>query len=692
MIEYGYTPDYLTRDGKPWFPIMGEIHYSRYPQTQWKEALYKMKAGGITVVSTYVFWLHHEEREGIYRFDGSRNLKQFVETCRECGMKMVLRVGPWCHGEARNGGFPDWLMQKPFKLRENNPGYLQAVERLWIQVFDQVKGQFHGDGGPIIGIQIENEYGHVGGLDGEEGENHMIALTQLAKRLGFLTPLYTATGWGGAVTGGLIPVMGGYCEAPWDQRLIKIEPSVNYVFSHERNDGNIGSDHAFGTGITYDISKFPFLTAELGGGLQVTHHRRPVVTGDDIGAMSMTKLGSGVNLLGYYMYHGGSNPKGELSTLQESRATGYPNDVPQISYDFQAPIGEFGQINGPYKTIKRLALFIEDFGQELCTMKAIIPTENPTPKNLSDLRYAYRHDGRSGYLFVNNYQRVYTMAEHDAASFKIKLNDSTVEFPPMAIQDKDYFFYPFRMQVGDGLLDYAMATPLCRLKVDEEDVFVFYSNHENPYSWIKKPKDTRIITIADREALNANKVKIDNRDYLIISEAVVLQTEKGIETIEMSPCTYKIYPRLAELKQGWAEAGRDGEFYLYRYEREVLECPNATFELKESDEGMARYEIKLGMPEDKNLHDYFLILEYAGDSAELYLDGEKIADHFYTGRSWQIGLKRFNYPKILQLKINVLKSGDPVYLENWPDMTDGSACRLENAQVSFEGYFHLAGL
>lgn len=65
------------------------------------------------------------------------------------------------------------------------------------------------------------------------------------------------------MTGGLIPVMGGYCEAPWDQRLTEIEPSGNYIFTHERNNHNIGSDYGFGEGITFDISKFPYLTVNL---------------------------------------------------------------------------------------------------------------------------------------------------------------------------------------------------------------------------------------------------------------------------------------------------------------------------------------------------------------------------------------------------------------------------------------------
>ncbi len=172
----------------------------------------------------------------------------------------------------------------------------------------RLRGCFIGDGGAIIGVQIENEYGHCGGLQGEEGEEHMRTLTKMEKEIGFDAPLYTATGWGGAVTGGLIPVMGGYCDAPWATTTEKLEPSGNYVITHERNDHGIGSDHHIGYGVTFDFNDFPYLTAELGGGLQVTSHRRCVSSGTDIGAMSFTKLASGVNLLGYYMYHGGTNP------------------------------------------------------------------------------------------------------------------------------------------------------------------------------------------------------------------------------------------------------------------------------------------------------------------------------------------------------------------------------------------------
>ena len=104
-------------------------------------------------------------------------------------------------------------------------------------------------------------------------------------------------------------------------------------------------------------SAFPFLSCELGGGNQSTYHRRPRITSKDIEALAVCKLGSGLNLLGYYMYAGGLNPVGK-TTMQESRATGYPNDCPVLSYDFQAPIGDMGRLRESWFRLAQIHRFL----------------------------------------------------------------------------------------------------------------------------------------------------------------------------------------------------------------------------------------------------------------------------------------------------------------------------------------------
>jgi beta-galactosidase len=662
MDEYGFTPRYLTRNGQPWFPVMGEFHYSRYPAEYWKESLFKMKAGGVDIVSSYVIWIHHEEAEGEYDFSGNRDLGRFVRSCGECGLTMMLRIGPWSHAEVRNGGFPDWLLKKPFAARTNDPEYFRAVEKFYRAIFERVKGLFlkdllpDGNQGPIIGVQIENEFGHCGGLSGKEGEEHMRRLASMAREIGFNAPLYTATGWGGAVTGGLLPVMGGYCEAPWDQRLGEIEPSGNYVITHERNDHNIGSDYGFGHGITFDLEKFPYLTAELGGGLQVTKHRRPVASARDIGAMSLVKLASGVNLLGYYLYHGGSNPKGKFSTLQESKATGSLNDLPELSYDFRAPIREYGQLSETYRELKLLALFLHDFGSALCRMPETIPESNPLkPVDFSGIRHSFRSDGNSGFLFINNYQRRRTMASHAAVSFRAPDGRA---FPPIDIEDGDSFFLPFNMAVGDATLETALVTPLCVLRKDPP-VYVFYAAYAQAEKLLasgktdelyqfkdgKKPDDAEIRTLSRRDALDTWKIG----EELIIERGEVLAEGRSISI------------------------------------HERVTGPIPAVKAISTDELKAVFSIFVPV---WNAEDCFLRIAYEGDSARLYENGLLIADNFFVGPeyTWEIGLKRFGHGKAheFRLEIDALKADAAVFLESWPRMESGKACRLKDASCELQ--------
>lgn len=97
---------YYLKDGQPWYPVMGEIHYGRVPRADWEESILKMKASGVTVIATYVFWNYHEEKENTYIWEGNKDLRHFLELCHQHGMYVWLRIGPWCHGEVRYGGFP----------------------------------------------------------------------------------------------------------------------------------------------------------------------------------------------------------------------------------------------------------------------------------------------------------------------------------------------------------------------------------------------------------------------------------------------------------------------------------------------------------------------------------------------------------------------------------------------------------
>ncbi|TMR93803.1 glycosyl hydrolase family 35 [Nonomuraea basaltis] len=472
MGEEPGLPDAITADsrnlwrgGRPWFPVMGEFHYARYPAAEWREELLKVRAGGVTAVATYVFWNLHEERRGSYDWSGDRDLRRFVTACADAGLDVVVRVGPWGHGESRNGGFPDWLLAEDCVPRTDDPRYLALVRSFFEQIGSRLRGLTRRDGGPIVGVQLENE------LYDQPG--HLLTLKRMAKEAGIDAPLWTATGWGHArlPADEVIPLFGGYAEAAWDTAHDgwPRQSRAHYFFGPGRDDDSIGADlRATGTSGTGEshLARYPFATCELGGGMYTSYHRRPIVAARDVAALSLVKLGSGSAWQGYYMYHGGSQKIGELSTLQESHATGYPNDCPVINYDFQAPLGEFGQFRESYARLRLQHLWLASDGAGLAPMTLTMPPDAPGgTADRSTLRWSVRSDGRSGFLFVNNHQPVETLPAHDDVQFTVTLGGRDLVVPrrPVIVPSGASFVWPLVRRVGAGTLLTASAQPVCTL-------------------------------------------------------------------------------------------------------------------------------------------------------------------------------------------------------------------------------------
>lgn len=454
----GLNSRYLTLNGQPWLPVMGEFHFSRYPPSRWEEEILKMKAGGVNIVSTYVFWIHHEEIRGQFDWSGQRDLRAFAQLCAKHKMYLVVRIGPWDHGEARNGGFPDWVVQQG-PTRQNDPFYLKSVRAWYGQIGQQLSGMLWKDGGPVIGIQLENEYALRGP---GAGTAHILMLKKLAQQSGLQTPLYFVTGWDGAVVPerAVLPVYDGYPDAPWDSSLSPWPAAEVYAFHlRSRVAANLPAD-------TTPHQHVPYLTAEMGAGIEDTYHRRPVLSGDDIAAILPVMIGSGVNLYGVYMFQGGENPEGKRSTLEESQVTGYPNDVPVKSYDFQAPLGEFGQERDSFRKLKVFQYFLNDYGSDLAPMTVSASPQPFRSTDLEPLRATVRTRGAQGFLFVNNYVRNAFMPARPATQFEIRLPDGNLRIPrdPVDIPSGEYFIWPFNLAVNGINLRYATAQLFTRIQ------------------------------------------------------------------------------------------------------------------------------------------------------------------------------------------------------------------------------------
>ena len=730
---------YLMLDGKPWLPVMGEFHYSRYPEQYWEEELLKMKAGGIQIVATYVFWIHHEEVRGHFDWSGQRNLHRFVELCQKHGLYVFLRVGPYAHGEVRNGGLPDWVLNAG-PTRTNDPQYLSFVLTYYGQIGQQVTGFFWKDGGPIIDVQLENEYSKRGP---EAGEAHILELKKLAREAGLDAPLYTVTGWDNAVYPAreVIPVFGGYVDNFWDSSLDQLPPAGYYLFERSPSGGETAEDTT--------ANSYPLLMAEAGGGMQVAYHRRPVISGDDVAAMTLTRLGSGVNLYGYYMYQGGANPEGKLTTLQESIEKDGIYDLPQVSYDFQAPLGQFGQMNPSFRPTKLLHLFLNDFGSDLAPMRTVTARAIPaSPEDRSTLRVAARIRGRHGFVFVNNHQRLYPLRAHPAVQIRLTLPAETMVFPrkPVPISSGAYFIWPVNLDVNGALLKYATAQLLTRIQNNDVAYYFFFAqpgiapefafdesapasihaarasisrNHSLTVVDGILPglrvaievrsstgKTTRIVVLSREQALNAWKFSLNGQDHMVLSPSEVFADEESLylHARVVSDLHFAVFPASLPFKAGVPikKGKREGIFTGYkaaakpksirvRWEKVREALPSKSVQSgrynamapKNADFDRAA-TWRLAVPDGAldGLSDAFLRIDYIGDVAHLVAGQRLLDDDFYKGTPWEIGLKRFlgKAPGLtLMLEVMPLRTDAPIYIPGRKRMAEGKEIANVNA-------------
>ncbi|MBN2744128.1 MAG: beta-galactosidase [Marinilabiliaceae bacterium] len=612
---FSLNTHHLTRDGRPWYPVMGEMHFSRVPRERWESTLLRMKSGGINTVATYVFWNHHEEVEGVFDWSDFRDLKAFVMLCRQLDIYVWLRIGPWCHGEARNGGFPDWLLRQT-KVRGKHPVFMDKVQRFYREIASQVLPSLWKNGGSIIGVQIENEFN----FKSQAGLDYMLALKQMAVDAGMDVPYYSVTSWPGThpAQRDFLLMYGAYPDAPWSKGTDRLKPRPDYLFRKLANDPTIGADQTGASKIEAN-DRLPYLSAELGGGNQVTWHRRPFIDSLDCVALAYTMAGSGANGLGYYMYAGGVNPMGKLTTLEENKQTRYPNDYALMDYDFQSPIGQSGQTKPSYRHMRLLHAFLNDFGASLATTRPVFADNMPLGvDDGSTPRCALRTDGQSGFLFVSHFQRYGQMQEIPAVQFQVNSGVGGITFPrrPVAIAPNTLAVLPLNMMMGQSRLRYATVQPVCRLDDPDITTWIFTSvdgmtpelafdrrsvrklksaikpiyddtlaivDNIRPglnavISWVDaQGKKHRALVLTRAQALDATKVALAERDHLVLSTADVLVRDSKLTFLQQANPVIQawVFPSLGTDPEVSSDAAfarvRDGAF-----DRIELRYPSVT--------------------------------------------------------------------------------------------------------------------
>ncbi|XP_019617515.1 PREDICTED: beta-galactosidase-like [Branchiostoma belcheri] len=189
-----YDNNTFLKDGEPFRYISGSIHYSRVPRSYWQDRLNKMYAAGLNAIQTYVPWNLHEPKPGKYDFTGNNDIEAFLKLANDTGLLVILRPGPYICAEWDMGGLPSWLMKdnSSIVLRSSDPAYLDPVDTYMAQLLPRIKPYLYNNGGPIITVQVENEYGSFYTCD----YDYLRHLRQVfIQHLGPDVVLFTTDGW-----------------------------------------------------------------------------------------------------------------------------------------------------------------------------------------------------------------------------------------------------------------------------------------------------------------------------------------------------------------------------------------------------------------------------------------------------------------------------------------------------------------
>ena len=303
-------------DGKPFQIVAGSMHYLRVPRADWRIRLRMAKAMGLNTITTYVFWNEHEPQPGVYDFSGRRDVVEFVREAQQEGLYVILRPGPYSCAEWEWGGYPPWLLKTPgIVVRSTDPRFMDPARR-WLKRLGQELAPLQiGNGGPIIAVQVENEYGSFG-----DDRTYMEEIHHALVDAGFTkAQLFTVDGPAELPRGSLPELPVGVNFGPGDAKM---------AFAALRKFRPGG----------------PFLAGEYWTGWfdhwaglhHVTNGRQQA---DEL--KWMLEQGYSVN---QYMFHGGTT----FGWMNGASVNGTPYEPDATSYDYDAPLDESGRPTKKY--------------------------------------------------------------------------------------------------------------------------------------------------------------------------------------------------------------------------------------------------------------------------------------------------------------------------------------------------------
>jgi beta-galactosidase len=338
---FKFSPTEFLLDDAPFQIISGELHPARIPAEYWRHRIRMAKAMGCNTISAYIFWNFHESEEGIYDFSTeSHNIGEFIKTVQDEGMWLILRPGPYVCAEWELGGIPPYLLRIPdIRLRCMDPRYMTAVERYIVRLAEEIRPYQITKGGPLLMIQIENEYGSFG-----NDRNYLSRLKEVWNANGIDVPTFTGDGpttymlEAGTLQGSAVGLDSGTSTADFELAA-KMNPGVP-VFSSETYPG------------------------------WLTHWGEVWARPDTSRLLREVKfLMDNRKSFNLYVIHGGTNFG--FTAGANSGGKGYEPDV--TSYDYDAPINEQGKPTDKYMALRKLIGSYLPKGKKLPSIPDTIP-------------------------------------------------------------------------------------------------------------------------------------------------------------------------------------------------------------------------------------------------------------------------------------------------------------------------------
>ncbi|MEB7966411.1 glycoside hydrolase family 35 protein [Mammaliicoccus sciuri] len=326
MHKFEINTDFLL-DDKPIQILSGAIHYFRVPKDDWYHSLYNLKALGFNTVETYIPWNYHEPREEHFEFSGEKDIQYFIQLAEELGLYVIIRPSPFICAEWEFGGLPSWLLKyKDMRIRSSDQRFIGKVDRYYAQLFKILKPLQIDHNGPIIMMQIENEYGSFG-----EDKSYLNMIKDLMIKHGTTVPLFTSDGgWAQTLRAGSM------AEG-------NILPTANFGSKTDINFQNLKSFH------DEFQKKWPLMCMEFWDGW-FNRWGDDIIKRESDDLIAEVRTGVQQGHINLYMFHGGTN----YGFWNGCSARGSV-DLPQItSYDYDAPLNEMGNPTQKYYDLQKM--------------------------------------------------------------------------------------------------------------------------------------------------------------------------------------------------------------------------------------------------------------------------------------------------------------------------------------------------